>query len=185
MLWYRGEPNRVVGLDISDLEVKDVIANRNLLEFILKGEVSQLRSVAKDVMERGLETVFYTEDTSLEPFQVDMIYRIYNHPAQDTSRPTYEDNAIKLYSSSRRVEVKGVNVKLTPTEFRLFELLVMNANNIVTNGRIKSAVWDDQTSNDAPKNIVRSLRRKVEVDPAHPQLILTRRLFGYMYVSQL
>ncbi len=83
-----------------------------------------------------------------------------------------------------RVFLKGKALELTSVEYRLLCLLVRNANRIVTRDIILNEIWDD-TGNFVDGNTlsvyVRRLREKVEMDPSHPQHLITVRGFGYQW----
>jgi two-component system KDP operon response regulator KdpE len=87
---------------------------------------------------------------------------------------------------SRRVAVRGKQVKLTPTEYAFLRLLVRNAGRVVTQRHILTEVW-------GPKAIEHShylrvyaahLREKLERDPTCPELILTEPGVGYRLVNR-
>ena len=72
-------------------------------------------------------------------------------------------------------------IDLTPTEFRLLQCLVENANTAVSESRLRETVWGALRGIDSGyvRRYVWFLRRKLEVDPSHPQLIRTVRNYGY------
>ena len=74
----------------------------------------------------------------------------------------------------------GQDLHLSPTEFRLLELLVRNAGNVVSRGEILDRLWGEQR--DVTENtldaFVRLLRKKVDQD-GESSLIQTHRGFGY------
>lgn len=83
-----------------------------------------------------------------------------------------------------RVLLRGETLDLTSAEYRLLCLLVRNANRIVTKEFILNELWDDP-GNFVDGNIlpvyVRRLREKIEIDPSHPQHLITVRGFGYQW----
>jgi two-component system KDP operon response regulator KdpE len=56
-----------------------------------------------------------------------------------------------------------------------------NAGHVVTHSSLAEAVWgnDYPGAADSLKVHIRRLREKIEPDPSHPQLILTRTGVGY------
>ncbi|RXE60593.1 response regulator transcription factor [Acetivibrio mesophilus] len=92
------------------------------------------------------------------------------------------DLSIDLMGS--RVFCKGQVLDLTNAEYRLLCLLVRNADRIVTRDMILRELWDS-TGNFVDDNTlsvyVRRLREKVEIDPSHPQRLVTVRGFGYRW----
>ncbi|BCY08666.1 response regulator transcription factor [Actinoplanes sp. L3-i22] len=73
----------------------------------------------------------------------------------------------------------GAGVELSPTEFRLLHLLLINAGQVLSKGQILDALWqyDFGGSANLVERFVSSLRRKV--DDGRPALIRTVRGFGY------
>jgi DNA-binding response OmpR family regulator len=82
----------------------------------------------------------------------------------------------------RRQVMRGDRqIDLTPTEFRLLQCLVENANTAVSEARLRETVWGALRGIDSGyvRRYIWFLRRKLESDPAHPQLIRTVRNYGY------
>ncbi len=75
-------------------------------------------------------------------------------------------------------------LELTSAEYRLLCLLVRNVDRVVTREVILNELWDDAgnfVDNNTLSVYVRRLREKVEVDPSHPQHLITIRGFGYQW----
>jgi DNA-binding response OmpR family regulator len=82
----------------------------------------------------------------------------------------------------RRQVMRGERqIDLTPTEFRLLQCLVENANTAVSEARLRETVWGALRGIDSGyvRRYIWFLRRKLETDPGHPQLIRTVRNYGY------
>lgn len=86
----------------------------------------------------------------------------------------------------RQVVVDGRDVRLTPTEFAILELLALHAGKPVTIRQIIGRVWGGApgTSPDVVRVHVGSLRRKIEPDPATPRYIVTEPWIGYRFVAE-
>jgi len=84
---------------------------------------------------------------------------------------------------SLRVAKNGVQISLTPTEFRLLAVLVENAGRVLTHEQLLDHVWgyDDAGDTGYVKRYIWYLRQKLEDDPNNPQYILTERGFGYSF----
>jgi two-component system KDP operon response regulator KdpE len=80
-----------------------------------------------------------------------------------------------------RVTVAGQDVDLTPTEYRLFELLARHANRTIPTEQLLIEVWGPEYHGEMEhvKHYIWALRQKIETDPGNPQHILTERGFGY------
>lgn len=72
-------------------------------------------------------------------------------------------------------------IALTITESHILNHLMKNAGHVVTHSSLAEAVWGDDYpgTTDSLKVHIRRLREKIEVDPSHPQLILTKTGVGY------
>ncbi len=84
------------------------------------------------------------------------------------------------------VNMAGVEVTLTPIEYRLLAYLAQNAGRVVTQDLLLEDVWGTGyvgESHMLQVNINR-LRRKLEADPAHPRYILTKVGIGYLLATQ-
>lgn len=83
-----------------------------------------------------------------------------------------------------RVQLRGNTLDLTSAEYRLICLLVRNVNRVTTRSSILNELWD-KTGNFVDDNTlsvyVRRLREKIEVDPSHPEHLITIRGFGYQW----
>jgi two-component system response regulator MtrA len=73
-------------------------------------------------------------------------------------------------------------IPLTPIEFRLLVYLAQNGGQALSRSQILEAVWgySPDLENEAMVKVhIRRLREKVELDPSHPDLILTVPGIGY------
>ncbi len=77
----------------------------------------------------------------------------------------------------------GDLVHLTPTEFDLLALLMRNRGAPVTHARLLRAVWGPEygTELDYLRSFVRTIRKKIEDDPARPKYLLTEPWVGYRF----
>jgi two-component system response regulator RegX3 len=71
-------------------------------------------------------------------------------------------------------------VHLTPTEYRLLELLLRRPGRVLSREYILDSMWDGYYGSSKTLDVhVRHLREKLETDPSHPRLIKTVRGAGY------
>jgi two-component system KDP operon response regulator KdpE len=97
--------------------------------------------------------------------------------------PAWERSEIDF--ARRTVSVRGEATDLTPTEYKLLSMLVRQKGQPVPAEQLLHSVWGrEYDTEELVKWHVGHLRRKVETDPASPQLIITRRGFGYVYIEQ-
>jgi len=79
----------------------------------------------------------------------------------------------------------GEIVHLTPTEFELLALLMRNQGVPVTHAKLLRSVWGPEygTELDYLRSFVKTLRQKVEEDPAKPKYIVTEPWVGYRFCN--
>ena len=77
----------------------------------------------------------------------------------------------------------GADVRLTPTEWQLLEVLVRNRDRLVTQRQLLQEVWGPgyQTEANYLRVYVANLRRKLEPDPSAPRYLLTEPGMGYRF----
>lgn len=75
----------------------------------------------------------------------------------------------------------GQAVRLTPTQWRLLEVLTKQAGRVVSNRQLLREVWGPSHGDHHHylRIYVMQLRQKLELDPTQPQLLLTEPGVGY------
>jgi two-component system response regulator RegX3 len=88
---------------------------------------------------------------------------------------------LELDSVRHRVSVDGRLVELTPSEFRLLELLARDPERVFSRREIMQHLWESSyVGNERACDIhVSNLRRKLESDPSEPQRLVSVRGVGY------
>jgi two-component system KDP operon response regulator KdpE len=78
---------------------------------------------------------------------------------------------------------EGPAIRLTPTEWRLLEVLVTNPDRLMTREMLLTEVWGPTHGNDSGylRLYMAQLRRKLEPDPAHPRYLVTESGMGYRF----
>lgn len=86
---------------------------------------------------------------------------------------------------SRKVTLDGVEVYLTETEYNLLLELARHRDQVLLHEQLLSAVWGDQFLNEVDylRSYIHILRRKLEINPSQPRLIINRPGVGYMLIS--
>ncbi|WP_415847499.1 winged helix-turn-helix domain-containing protein, partial [Tsukamurella strandjordii] len=101
----------------------------------------------------------------------------------DAPAPVTTD-AFEVNFEARTVTRDGKPVRLTPTEWKIVDLLVRNADRLVSQQTLLHEVWGPSYSRET--NYLRvylaQLRRKLEPDPAHPRYFVTEPGMGYRFV---
>ncbi|MFN0091880.1 MAG: response regulator [Acidimicrobiales bacterium] len=134
----------------------------------------------------GLETG--ADDYVVKPFETRVLLARMRAVLRRQSRPVgdavlrFGDLAID--TSSMRVERKGREVALTPTEFRLLVELATHPDQVLSRDTLLRRIWEYDYLGDSRliDVTVGRVRSKLEDDPSDPQLVQTRRGFGYLFV---
>ena len=85
--------------------------------------------------------------------------------------------------AAKRVQREGRDVRLTPTEWHLLEVLVRNAGRLVSQRQLLQEVWGPtyRTETNYLRVYMAQLRRKLEADPSHPRHFVTEPGMGYRF----
>jgi two-component system KDP operon response regulator KdpE len=135
------------------------------------------------------------DDYLTKPFGVsELLARVrvaLRHAARLSGSEELEQTALHVGDVSvdlaaRRVTRSGEEVKLTKLEFDLLATLVRHAGKVLTHRFLLKEVWGPagQPETHTLRVFVANLRRKLETDPARPQLILTEQGVGYRLAAE-
>ena len=102
-------------------------------------------------------------------------------PAPDEPVVTTLDFTVDL--AAKCVTRDGADVRLTPTEWQLLEVLVRNHGRLVTQKQLLHDVWGPAygTESNYLRVYVAQLRRKLEQEPSRPRHLLTEPGMGYRF----
>jgi two-component system, OmpR family, KDP operon response regulator KdpE len=102
-------------------------------------------------------------------------------PAPD--EPVVSTAEFTVDLAAKRVTRAGSDVRLTPTEWQLLEVLARNADRLVTQRQLLQDVWGPGYQNQAHylRVYMAGLRRKLEPDPSAPRYLLTEPGMGYRF----
>lgn len=91
------------------------------------------------------------------------------------------NGAITMDREQKLVTVDGEPRKLTPTEFKILQLLMENVGTVFSSAQIYERIWEEDAY--ATDNIVsvhiRRIREKIEIDPKNPDYIKVMWGVGY------
>lgn len=124
------------------------------------------------------------DDYVVKPFYTNvLVARIAAvHRRRSADAPVeYRCGRIRYESGSREILVDGVPVRLTPTEYAVFSALARQAGKIVTRDQLLREIWGPAglAEQGSLRVYVNSLRKKIETDPAKPEILLTEAGVGY------
>jgi len=103
-------------------------------------------------------------------------------PAPDEPVVTTPDFTVDL--AAKRVTRDGEgDIRLTPTEWQLLEILVRNRGRLVTQRQLLQEVWGPayESESNYLRVYVAQLRRKLEPEPSRPRYLLTDPGMGYRF----
>jgi len=92
---------------------------------------------------------------------------------------------VEFDRGARIVRKNGHDVRLTKTQYKLFDYLVTNAGRVLTHRQLLREVWGPGRVEHTPylRVFMASLRHKLEDDPAQPKLIITETGVGYRLMA--
>ena len=130
------------------------------------------------------------EDYVTKPFSMDeLLARIRvltRRIGQDEgdSEPVIAFGSVRVDLTSHTVTRDGANVRLTPTEWRVLELLIHNEGRLVTRQTMLSQVWGSEHVTDTGylRLYISQLRKKLEPEPSNPRYLITDAGMGYRLV---
>jgi len=97
--------------------------------------------------------------------------------------PIHEFGALRIDLEKREVALEGREVHLTPIEYKLLVLLAKNAGKVLTHRQILKEVWGPAyvSQNHYVRVRMAELRKKIELDPERPKLLVTEPGVGYRF----
>jgi two-component system, OmpR family, sensor histidine kinase KdpD len=129
--------------------------------------------------DKGLITSVATEVTRLDRY-IDNLVDI--SPGSDPE--PFDVGSLTIDLHRRAVSREGVEIHLTPKEYSVFVELAKHAGRVLTHGHLLRAVWGPAQAEQIEylRVAIRSLRQKLESDPARPKLIVNEPAVGYRLV---
>jgi two-component system, OmpR family, response regulator VicR len=174
---------------ILDLGLPDISGYEVLKRIRLFSDIPILiltvRAEELDIV-KGLE--WGADDYMIKPFkQLELLARIrgvMRRYKPKSGKPltcgqlVYDPESYKLSSGTTEIRVSR-------TEGLIIGHLMRNYGNVVSYASLAEAVWGDDfpEASDSLKVHVRHLREKIEEEPSHPKIIITRPGIGYVLVK--
>ncbi len=129
------------------------------------------------------------DDYVLKPFQhAELMARIHallqpgEIPGSDGDDEMLNIDGLRIDVDARQVWRNNQPVALTPTEFDLLAYLAQHRGQVLTHSQLVDQVWEPgEGSRHSLFVHISRLRKKLEVDPAHPRLLVTRWGIGYIF----
>lgn len=92
---------------------------------------------------------------------------------------------IRIDLAARTVFFNDVEIHLTATEYALLRLLAMNLGKVITHGQILREIWGPTAGENSHylRIYMRQLRKKLEIDPSVPKLLINEPGIGYRLLN--
>jgi two-component system, OmpR family, KDP operon response regulator KdpE len=173
----------ILDLGLPDLDGVDVITGlrgwSSVPILVLSGRADSVDKVG--AFDAG------ADDYVTKPFGMDELLArlraMLRRTAPTTDQPTVEFGEVRIDLAATRVTRRGEEVRLTPTEWRLLELLVRHPGRLISQRQILEQVWGPGYEN-AQGNLrlyIAQLRRKLEDEPSRPRHLRTEPGMGYRF----
>nr|WP_314465944.1 response regulator transcription factor [uncultured Clostridium sp.] len=97
----------------------------------------------------------------------------------------FELEGFSMDFEKRKLIVRGEEVHVTPIEYKMLKLLVLNAGKVLTHHFIQNEIWGYETNDDyqSIRVFMANIRRKIEEDSANPRFIITEVGVGYRFTE--
>ena len=173
----------ILDLGLPDMEGVDVIAGlrgwSSAPIIVLSGRADSADKV--EALDAG------ADDYVIKPFGIEELLARMRALARRSG--TFEDLPVvrlgdtTIDLAAKRATVSGADVRLTPTEWHLLEVLLRNPGKLLSQKQLLHDVWGPGYDN-ASGNLrlyMAQLRRKLEPDPARPRWFITEPGMGYRF----
>ncbi|NHN26800.1 response regulator transcription factor [Flavobacterium jejuense] len=127
-------------------------------------------------------------DYLIKPFRtLELVARVRSHlrnHIKELSEPIIHSSNFYIDIVSRIVKINNEEIKLTQTEFNLLATLARNEGRVLTHHYLLKEVWGKSYSDQTQylRVFVAQLRKKIEKDANHPEMILTESGIGYRFM---
>jgi len=127
------------------------------------------------------------DDYVVKPFAIgELLARIraaLRRSSAEEPLPKIESPELSIDLEKRILDVRGLRIHVSPKEFEVLRLLVLQEGKPLTHKRILQTVWgpDHAEETENLRVVINQLRKKIEKDPAHPRYILTEPWLGYRF----
>ena len=127
------------------------------------------------------------DDYVTKPFGMDeLLARIRSalrRAAPADTAPIIRTDAFTIDLAAKRLTTAEGEVRLTPTEWHLLEILVRNPGKLVSQRHLLHEVWGPsyETETNYLRVYIAQIRRKLEPDPSRPRHLLTEPGMGYRF----
>ena len=175
----------VLDLGLPDLDGTEVIAGlrgwTSVPVLVLSGRSDSADKV--EALDAGADD-YVTKPFGMDELLARMRALLRRAGRRATSPPVVEFGDATVDLAARRVDARGSDVRLTPTEWHLLEVLRAPPRHACSRqARLLAEVWGPgyETAHGNLRLYVGQLRKKLEPDPARPRHLLTEPGMGYRF----
>ena len=106
------------------------------------------------------------------------------NPDGSVDEPLFSFGDVMVDRQARLVRSNGIEVHLTPIEYRLLIVLITNVGRVLTHRQLLREVWGPAHAGQSHylRIYMGHLRQKLEADPTQPRHLLTETAVGYRLV---
>lgn len=99
----------------------------------------------------------------------------------ETREDVLRSGGLELNTSTKEVKVDGNQVKVTPIEYRILELMLRNKGRVFSIDEIYEKVWKEESFNveNTVAVHIRRIREKIEINPKEPRYLKVVWGIGY------
>lgn len=135
-----------------------------------------------DALDKG------ADDYLIKPFEVQELQArlraVLRRAIRIEDEPVFKTGELRIDFTKRIVKSGNKEIELTPTEYDLLKLLVLNAGKVLTHRQIIKHIWNKNPDQfEGMDHLLRvtvcNLRGKIETDPARSRYIITEPAIGY------
>ncbi len=187
---------KLVDTEMPDLIILDIMLPemdgyelcRRIREFSSVPIIMLTAKVEDSDKVRGLK--LGADDYLTKPFSVqellariEAVLRRTHSPEEAKSPHTFTCGDVSADFVQRRVTVRGREVSLTLTEYKLLSQLISNAGRVLLHRELLTRVWGAEYQDELEylRAYIRHLRQKIEEDPNQPKYIISKPGIGYVF----
>jgi two-component system, OmpR family, KDP operon response regulator KdpE len=130
---------------------------------------------------------FVTKPFAMEELLARMRATMRRKDRVEQTQPVLRTGDLEIDLAKQLVTRGGRPIHLTPTEYRLLEVMTTHPGKLLTHRWLLTKVWGPGWG-DESQNLrvyVLQLRKKLEDDPARPSLIVTEPALGYRWAADM
>lgn len=173
----------ILDLGLPDMDGAEVVAGlrgwTTVPILVLSGRTDSADKV--DALDAG------ADDYVTKPFGMDELLArlraMTRRGSPPGDQPTVMVGDVAVDLSARRVTKNGQDIRLTPTEWHLLEVLVRHPGMLLSQKQLLTEVWGPgyETAQGNLRLYMAQLRKKLEADPARPRHLLNEPGMGYRF----